>query len=190
MSGLRLYSTARLQQRQEGFVGGLFGLDVGGFDHCRPALLVVGDELGEFSGCAGLGVNALLGQLGLHVGQRQRAAQLGIELVDDGLGCLGRATMPIQMSLSYLGTVSAIVGTLVSNSTRLVPVVPSARSLPLRMCGRAEFRGQNITSTWPPSTSTSAGAEPLYAIWVRLVPVMDLKTSAAMCCGLPEPAEA
>ncbi|MNR33941.1 hypothetical protein D3C85_1516670 [compost metagenome] len=30
----------------------------------------------------------------------------------------------------------------------------------------------------------------MYGMWIRLTPVIDLKTSAAMCCGLPDPAEA
>ncbi len=98
--------------------------------------------------------------------------------------------MPIQISLSYLGTVSAMVGTSGSSARRLVPVVPNARSLPLRICGKAVLSGQNMMSTTPPSRSTIAGAEPLYGIWVMRVPVIDLKTSAAMCCGLPEPADA
>src|SRR5690606_26630471 len=58
------------------------------------------------------------------------------------------------------------------------------------MYGRAELMGQNIRSTVPANTSTSAGAEPLYGTCVSWVEVSDWKISADMCCGLPAPAEA
>ena len=44
---------------------------------------------------------------------------------------------------------------------RLLSVMPSATSLPLRMCPSVAGRLLNISGTTPPSTSLSAGPVPL-----------------------------
>ena len=43
---------------------------------------------------------------------------------------------------------------------RLGLATPSARSLPLLMCGSAVCSGANIIETWPPTRSLTAGAMP------------------------------
>ena len=54
-----------------------------------------------------------------------------------------------------------MAGTSGSTGERFAPLTANARSLPLRMCGRAEGRLAKTIGNWLPSTSLMAGATPL-----------------------------
>ena len=73
---------------------------------------------------------------------------------------------------------------------RFALVTASALSLPLFTCGIADSIVSNISAAWPPMTSVSAGALPLYGTWFILTPAMELKSSAERCVDWPLPEEA
>src|SRR5689334_24901743 len=100
------------------------------------------------------------------------------------------ARMPNHELASNAGTPdSAIVGTSESAGARFVDVTATARSLPPLMCGSADGRLSNITCTWPPMRSVSAGAEPLYGMCDICTPGMDLKSSPERWIDVPFPLE-
>ncbi|MNT51932.1 hypothetical protein D3C72_1889240 [compost metagenome] len=63
----------------------------------------------------------------------------------------------------------------------------SALSLPSRTNGMADSMVSNITVAWPPITSVSAGALPLYGTCVMRMPAMLLNSSAARWVDWPLP---
>src|ERR1700676_1793127 len=83
-----------------------------------------------------------------------------------------------------------MVGTSGSTGLRSGPPVPSARSLPLWMCGTVCTMELNITLVWPPTTSIMAGPPPLNGTWRRSTPAVSLNSSPPRCWKLPMPAEA
>ena len=75
-------------------------------------------------------------------------------------------------------------------STLLAVVIASARSFPARTCGNADTPASNIRLTWPPMMSVSAGALPLYGMWVMSTPAIDLNISPARWIEPPWPMDA
>ena len=72
------------------------------------------------------------------------------------------AQTPYQVVRSKSGTPASIsVGTSGSTASLLVLEAPSAFSLPLRMKLIDEGSESNISCTWPPTRSASAGPLPL-----------------------------
>ena len=57
--------------------------------------------------------------------------------------------------------------------------MPSARSLPERMCGVVCTSEVNITLVWPPITSIMAGPPPLNGTCRMLTPAIELEQLAA-----------
>ena len=83
-----------------------------------------------------------------------------------------------------------MVGTSGSTALRCSPPVPSARSLPLWICGTVCTMELNITLVWPPTTSIMAGPPPLKGTWSMSTPAISLNNSLPRCWKLPMPAEA
>jgi len=75
---------------------------------------------------------------------------------------------------------SASVGTLGSAATRLGAATASARSLPDCTCGSDDGMLSNRISTWPASTSFSAGPAPRYGMCTMKVPLVALNSSPIM----------
>ena len=72
---------------------------------------------------------------------------------------------------------------------RFAPATASARSRPDLTCWWMATVLEKLNCTSPAMSAVSAGALPLYGTWTMLVPVRSLKSSAAMCCVVPAPAE-
>ena len=83
-----------------------------------------------------------------------------------------------------------MVGTSGRLATGLVLDTAMARSFPAFTCCCTAGTPVMISSTWPPSTSLTAGAVPLYGMCWRSVCVRSLKYSIAMCAALPLPPDA
>ena len=77
-------------------------------------------------------------------------------------GVFAGASTMYHALISKPGTpASIIVGNSGASAERVGPVVASALSLPERIMGSDVVIVSNISETWPPSTSASAGAFPL-----------------------------
>jgi hypothetical protein len=83
-----------------------------------------------------------------------------------------------------------MVGTSGSTAERARPVVPSAFTLPARMCSLIVGTASNIRSTWPPRTSVRAPELPLYGMCRIETPAIALNSSPAMWYGVPGPDDA
>ena len=64
------------------------------------------------------------------------------------------------------------------------------RSLPALMCGSDEGVASNITCTWPPKRSLSAGDEPRYGPWIISTSAIILNNSPVTWLVDPLPADA
>ena len=67
--------------------------------------------------------------------------------------------------------------------------MPSARTLPERMCASAAGTTEIVMCTCPAIVSVSAGVTPLYGTCCTSMPAMCLNSSADRCGGEPEPPE-
>src|SRR6218665_456646 len=85
---------------------------------------------------------------------------------------------------------SATVGSSGAAPERLALVTASALSLPAFTCGMAERMVSNISCAWPPITSVSAGALPLYGMCVIFTPAIEANSSAARWVDWPLPDDA
>ena len=98
--------------------------------------------------------------------------------------------MPCHVLASKPGTESPTVGTSGSASERVAVVTASARTLPALMVSIDSGKGLNITCTWPPSRSVSAGAPPRYGTCSMSMPVIILNSSPPTWDALPVPPDA
>src|SRR4029453_17843883 len=85
---------------------------------------------------------------------------------------------------------SATVGTSGSAGARVADVTASGRSFPALICGSDGGRLSNISCTWPPSRSCSAGALPLYGAGVIWTPAIPLNSSPDRWIDVPGPDDA
>src|SRR5262245_48188967 len=76
------------------------------------------------------------------------------------VGVFGGATTANQSSCTTSGLISASEGMAGYSAIRLAPVTASSLTLPSRICPSVLPGVSNITSTWPPSRSLSAGVSP------------------------------
>src|SRR5258707_14675334 len=74
-----------------------------------------------------------------------------------------------------------------NTSNRVAVVTARARSLPALMCWIDSDTGLKITCRWPPTRPVVEGAPPRYGTRTRFVPVIILKGSQEMFCGVPLP---
>ena len=72
---------------------------------------------------------------------------------------------------------------------RFAVLTASARSLPAFTCGMYGGMLSMVTAIWPPITSASTPALPLYGMCTMLAPVMLLNSSIDRCAVLPLPGE-
>src|SRR5437763_491458 len=132
----------------------------GKFHHLGPFLGFIGNELSELSRRHWHRLAAKRGKPRLELGIGEDRVDCGIERVDHLGWCALGATIPYQITASYPGTVSPMVGTSGSASARLPAVTPSARNVPALMWAIEPGRLSNITWTRLVSRSCIAGAEP------------------------------
>jgi hypothetical protein len=85
---------------------------------------------------------------------------------------------------------SSSVGRSGAMAVRWRLVTASALSVPARTCGRTVDAGENISCTWPPSRSATAGVLPLYGTWTHLMPAISAYSSPDRCGAVPMPEEA
>ena len=97
------------------------------------------------------------------VGQRRKDSNLGIELVDDVARRSGRSKQHEPGNCVDAGqTDFGRGGKSGSTATRALDETPSARTLPSRINGTPEG-SENMSGTWPATTSVIAGTLPLWA---------------------------
>ncbi|CFP59158.1 Uncharacterised protein [Bordetella pertussis] len=81
------------------------------------------------------------------------------------------------------------MGTSGSSAERSLEVTARACSLPALMKGIALEAVTTARPIWLPSTSLSAGPQPLYGTCTICVLALTLSSSPARCCGVPLPHE-
>src|SRR5438270_8796228 len=101
----------------------------------------------------------------------------------------GNAT-PCHEMARKPGTVSAIAGISGALNQRSADVTASARTLPPRACGSTVGILPKVMCTWPPITSITACAPPLYGMCTMSVPVITLNISPERCSEVPTPEDA
>ena len=69
-------------------------------------------------------------------------------------------------------------------------VTASATSLFARTCGSTVEAGANMSCTWPPSRSVTAGVLPLYGTWTILTSAISANSSPDRWGEVPMPDEA
>src|SRR5262249_17833268 len=169
-----------------------FCLDAALLHHPLPLRHFLADEVAELGRAHLHDLCPFAGEVLLHLVGILHRGDLPVQLLDDGSGRAGGRppTTPHQLTASERGTpASEMVGTSGSTGLRVKPPVPSARSLPERMCGVVCTSEENITLVWPPTTSTIAGPPPLNGTCRMLTPAISLNSSPPRCWKLPMPAE-
>src|SRR5688572_11712106 len=106
-------------------------------------------------------------------------------------GVFAGASKPYHKSDSKLvrPAVSAMAGTLGSDGERFLLATPITRTLPLSINGVAGNMLTNMNFTSPPISATSAGAAPLYGMFVISSLAVDFSNSPARCAPPPLPDE-
>src|SRR5262249_58259699 len=87
------------------------------------------------------------------------------------------APLLLRALVSSPGTNSPTVERPGNTSERLPLVTANARSLPALMYSMDAGTVPNITCTWPPSRSVSAGASPRYGTWTMLTRAIIFNSS-------------
>ena len=84
---------------------------------------------------------------------------------------------------------SLIVGTSGNCGNGLGVLTPIRRTLPPLINPITVASPWNAIGTSPEATPSPACVAPLYGTCMSVIPALDAKSAAAMCCGLPLPPE-
>ena len=141
----------------------------------------------------GGGLGAVAEKAFAHVLARNDCGHVGADLLQDRGRCAGRKMDAAPRDRAVAG--DAGFGDRRQFRQRLRPMLAAYSRAPAgdRCACAGNYHGKNgtekINCTWPPITSTTAGAIPRYEMCVGRVCVMNLKSSPARCEPLPVPVE-